>query len=113
MRERRAGRWKTPIGATEYPVKLVRKPTGSSHFEYRQWRTSHGAYLFVGIRGNQLFQPVGGSGGVVVEECEHLPARELGPRIASCAKVTVVFICQNGQRHWPCRALFPEIFFAL
>src|SRR5215470_15348806 len=108
-----AGRRKTPIGATEYPVELVRKPTGSPHFEYRQWRTSHGAYPFVVIGGNQSFQPVGGGGSIVVEECEHLPARELGPGIASCAKVTVVFICQNGQRHCPCWALLPEIFFAL
>jgi hypothetical protein len=60
-----------------------------------------------------LFQPVGSGSGVVVEECEYLPARELGPSIASRAKATIVFIGQNDQRYRPCRAPFSEVFFAL
>ena len=112
MRKWCASQWKTLISATKYPVELMWKPTGAPHFEYWQWRTTHGAYPFVFIRGNQPLQPIGSGISVVVEKCEHLPTRELGSSIASGAKVTVVFICQNDQWYRPCWALYPEEFFA-
>jgi hypothetical protein len=113
MPEWRAGQWKTPIGAAKHPVELTRKPTGPPHFEYWQWRAAHGAYPFVVIRRNYSFQPVSSCSSIVVEECEHLPARELRPSIASRAKAAVVFICQNDQRYHPCWTPVPEVFFAL
>jgi hypothetical protein len=113
MRERCAGRWQAPIGAAEHPVELEREPAGPPVFEYWQWRTAHRAHSLVVIRGDQPFQPVSSRGGIVVEECEHLPARDLGRGVASGAKMTIVLVWQDSQRHRPCWAPFSEVVFAL
>src|SRR6516225_5697345 len=110
MREWCAGQWKTPVGATEYPVELMWKPAGPPRFEHWQRRTAHGAHPFVVIWGDQPFQPVSRGGSVVVEKSEHLPSGDLGRSIASCPKAAVVFICQNNEWHRPGRVPFLEIF---
>src|SRR5271157_393589 len=106
-----AVQWQTPIGATEYPVELKWKPTGAPNFEYWQWRTAHGAHLFVVVRVNQALEPVGSGSSVIVEERDHLPARQLHRSIAGRAKVPIIFICHHDDWYWPW-ALATEVFFA-
>src|SRR5262245_22055905 len=113
MREWCASRWESPIGATEYPVELMRKPTGPPHFECGQGRTAHGAHPFVLVRGHQPFQPVDSSSPLIVEARENIPICEAGRSVASGAKMTVVLICHNYQRHRSGWTLSLKVFCAL